>query len=116
MSVKLNKSGYEHAQDLIKAGHAVRDERGDWSEHQPSAEQENRFIAEHGYGEFGRWHLGVDDDKPEDTKGRYEFPYGDLKDVDRSAVVAAESRAAQYGHEDIKMAAAHLHGMLEVDP
>lgn len=113
MSAKPSKAGYEHAQDLIKAGHRVRDEREDWSKHKPSADEENRFIAEHGYREFARWHLGVDDEHPEDTKGRYKFPYGDLHDVHRCAVLAAESRAAQYDHEDIKMAAAHLHGMLE---
>jgi hypothetical protein len=30
----------------------VRDERDDWSEHQPSAAQQNAFIEEHGFGEL----------------------------------------------------------------
>lgn len=34
-------------------------------------------------------------------------------DVHRCAVISAESRAAQYKHDDIEKAAAHLHGMLE---
>jgi hypothetical protein len=113
MAVKLSSSGYEHAQQLIKAGHRVLDDRGDWTDNQPSAAQENEFISEHGFGEYARWHLGVDDDKSADTKGRYEFPYGDLKDVRRSAVLAAQSRAGEYGHRDIELAAAHLLGMLE---
>ncbi|MGO9487517.1 MAG: hypothetical protein ACLQBB_00635 [Solirubrobacteraceae bacterium] len=113
MSVKLSKSAYEHAQQLILAGDAVRDDRDEWSKHQPSAEAENKFIEEHGYDQYALWHLGVDDEKPEKTKERYEFPYGDLHVVRRSAVLAAESRAGQYHHQDIELAAAHLHGMLE---
>jgi hypothetical protein len=27
----------------------------DWSEHRPSAQQENEFIEKHGYREYGRW-------------------------------------------------------------
>lgn len=113
MAVKLNKPAYEHAQQLITDGHRVLDNRGDWSEHQPSVAEENEFIGDHGFSDYARWHLGVDDEKKEDTKERYEFPYGDLSDVRRSAVLAAESRAGQYDHRDIELAAAHLLGMLE---
>jgi hypothetical protein len=113
VAVRLNRRGYEHAENLVKEGRAVLDERDDWSEHQPSAEDENKFIEEHGWSEYGRWHLGIDNEKPEDTKGHYEFPYGDFEDVHRCAVLSAESRAGQYDHNDIEMAAAHLHGMLE---
>ena len=49
----------------------------------------------------------------EDTKGRYEFPYGDFEKVHRCGVLTAESRAGQYKHLDIENAAAHLHGMIE---
>ncbi len=113
MAVKLNRPAYEHAQQLIKAGHRVLDDRGDWSEQQPSAAEENDFIREHGFSDYAHWHLGVNDEKHEDTKERYEFPYGDFTDVHRSGVLAAESRAGQYGHRDIELAAAHLLGMLE---
>ncbi|MEA2256149.1 MAG: hypothetical protein QOG35_2194 [Solirubrobacteraceae bacterium] len=113
MAVKLSESAYDHARELIQDGRAVADDRDAWSEHQPSAAEENAFIEEHGFGAYARWHLGVDDEKPRDTKGRYSFPYGDFRDVHRCAVLSAESRAAQYKHEDIRTAAAHLHGMLE---
>jgi hypothetical protein len=112
-TVKLNKGGYEYAQELIRAGHRVLDERDDWSEHQPSAAEENQFIAEHGWGAYGKWHLGVDEGANRETKAHYKFPYGDFKDVHRCAVLAAESRAGQRKHTDIELAAAHLHGMLE---
>lgn len=114
--VKLNGSGYEFAQDLIEHGKFVYDERDDWSEHQPSAEDENEFIRAHGLSEFGKWHLGIDDEHPANTKGRYKFPYGDFERVHRCGVLTAESRAGQYKHFDIERAAAHLHGMIEAAP
>ncbi|MDX6598958.1 MAG: hypothetical protein QOE87_2845 [Gaiellales bacterium] len=114
MSVELNRSGYEHAQRLVQEGHVVIDERDDWSEHQPTAADENEFIREHGIGAYAKWHLGVDPSHGEGTKGRYKFPYGDFQDVHRCAVLAAESRAGQRKYADIESAAAHLHGMLEM--
>jgi hypothetical protein len=110
---KLNETAYEHAQRLIDEGRAEADDRDDWSEHQPSTEEENRFIEEHGLREYGRWHLGIDDRHGEETKARYRFPYGDFERVHRCALLAAESRAGQYKYTDIELAVAHLHGMLE---
>jgi hypothetical protein len=101
------------ANKLVAEGKVVLDERDGWSEHQPSAAAENAFIEAHGYGEYGRWHLGIDDERPRDTKERYKFPYGDFKDVHRCGVLAAESRAGQRKYTDIETAAAHLHGGLD---
>jgi hypothetical protein len=113
MTVKLNRKAFEHAKGLIANGQFVYDERDDWSEHQPTAQQENEFIERYGLDEYAKWYLGINDEKDKDTKGRYEFPYGDFQYVYRSAVLTIESRAAQYKHMDIKDAAAHLHGMIE---
>ncbi|MCW2504625.1 MAG: hypothetical protein JWO79_2909 [Actinomycetia bacterium] len=113
MSVTLNERAYEHARRLAGEGKAVLDERDDWSEHRPSAQQENDFLAEHGYDEYGRWYLGIDDEHPADTKGHYKFPYGDFERVHRCGVLSAESRAAQNDYTDIEVAAAHLHGLLD---
>jgi hypothetical protein len=113
MAVQLNRPGYEQAGSLAREGHVVIDGRDDWSEHQPSAAEENEFIREHGIGAYAKWHLGVDESHGEDTKERYKFPYGDFQDVHRCAVLAAESRAGQRKYVDIELAAAHLHGMLE---
>jgi hypothetical protein len=113
MAVRLHNPGYEHAQKLIAEGKVVLDDRDAWSEHQPSARDENAFIEQHGWGEYGRWHLGIDDEQATNTKGRYKFPYGDFNDVHRCAILSAESRAAQRKYEDVKTAVAHLHGMLE---
>ncbi len=111
--MKRNDSAFEQAKKLITEGKAVIDQRDDWSEHQPTPEQENRFIAEQGMAEYARWHLGIDDEKPADSKGRYKFPYGDFVRVHRCAVLSAESRAGQYKYTDIELACAHLHGMLD---
>jgi hypothetical protein len=113
MVVTLNRRAYEHAKELISEGGFVFDERDAWSEHRPSAEEENEFIRLHGSAEYGKWYFGINDEKPEQTKGHYEFPYGDFKRVHRCGLLAAESRAGQYQHHDIENATAHLHGMLE---
>ncbi|MGZ3508968.1 MAG: hypothetical protein ACXWNJ_11245 [Vulcanimicrobiaceae bacterium] len=113
MAVKLNKKGLQHGEKLVEEGAFVFDERDAWSEHQPTSTEENEFIKEHGIEAYGEWHLGVNDEKPEDTKGYYEFPYGDLRDVHRCAVISAESRAGQYKHFDIEKAAARLHTLID---
>jgi hypothetical protein len=113
MAVKLNRRAFDYAKELIREGKVVADDRDAWSEHQPSAEQENEFIRRHGFGEYAKWHLGIDDDEGEQTKGRYKFPYGDFERVHRCAVLSAESRAGQYKYQDIENAAAHLHGMID---
>jgi hypothetical protein len=114
MAVKLNEPAFAHAKELIREGRVVLDERDAWSEHQPSAQEENEFIRAHGYEEYARWHLAIDDEKNERTKGRYKFPYGDFEDVHRCALLAAESRAGQYKYYDVELAVAHLHGMIEM--
>jgi hypothetical protein len=113
MTVTLNRRAYAHARRLIRAGRAVLDDRDAWSAHQPSPQDENSVIAEHGFAEYERWHLGIDETQRPETKSRYKFPFGDFRDVHRCAVLSAESRAGQYKYLDIEIAAAHLHGMLD---
>jgi hypothetical protein len=113
MSVKLNERAFEQAKRLITEGRFVYDDRDAWSEHQPSAADENRFIEDHGYDEYARWYLGVDDGANEHTKARHKFPYGDFEKTHRCGLLAAESRAGQRRYFDIELAVAHLHGMLD---
>jgi len=101
------------ARELIAAARCVIDDRDAWSEHQPSARQENAFIERQGTAQYARWHLGLDDEQDESRKGRYKFPYGDFENVHRCGLLAAESRAGQRKYRDIELAVAHLHGMLE---
>jgi hypothetical protein len=53
--------------------------------------EENKYIEEHGFEEYGNWYLGVDTDEKEDTKGRYKFPHSDFVKVHRCGVIAAET-------------------------
>ena len=112
MAVSLNLKGYAHATQLVGEKRIILDERGEWDVHQPTAEEQDRFIDEHGYDEYGRWFLGIDDEHGEETKSHYKFPYGDFDKLHKCAVLSAEVRAAQYNYDDIEAAAAHLHGML----
>lgn len=113
MTVKLNQTSYDHARQLIEHRKMVLDDRDAWSEHQPSAADENRFLAAHGFAAYQRWYLGIDDEHPADSKSRYKFPYGDFEKIHRCGLLTAEARAGQYKHLDIELAAAHLHGMLD---
>jgi len=108
MTVKLNRTAFEHARELIRRGRTVKDERDDWSEHIPSTDDENAWVDQHGWEQYALWHLGVDDDEPEGTKKRYSFPFGDYARVHRCAVVSLESRAGQHDHPDIGNAAHRL--------
>jgi hypothetical protein len=113
MAIKLNRQAVAHARSLVRQGRTVKDERDAWSEHQPSAAQENAFIEAHGFAEYAKWHLGVDDRARPGTKAHYKFPYGDFKKVHRCAVLSAESRAGQYKYLDVEKAAASLHGLID---
>lgn len=113
MPIKLNQRAFDHAKELIRDGHAVLDGRDAWSEHQPSAREENAFIRRHGIDEYAKWHLGIDENEDEGAKGRYKFPYGDFRNIHRCALLSAEARAGQYKHQAVQIAAAHLHGMME---
>jgi hypothetical protein len=73
MAVVLNKQAYQHAQRLIDAGRVVLDDRDAWSEHQPSTQQENKFIEEHGLKEYRKWYLGVDEEEDEANKDAISF-------------------------------------------
>ena len=74
MTVRLNRTAFEHAKALIAAGRFVFDERDDWSEHRPTADDENEFIDQHGYSEYGKWYLGLNEEKGEHPEGRYRSP------------------------------------------
>jgi hypothetical protein len=110
----LNKNAFAFAAQLIKEKHFIADGKGAWSEHRPSANEENEFIRLHGFGEYAKWHLGIDDRYPENTKSRYRFPYGDFKNVHRCGLLAAKARARQYGYTEIENAAAELEQALSM--
>jgi hypothetical protein len=111
--LKLNEDAFAFAVQLIKQGYFIADGKGAWSEHRPSIDEENEFIRAHGFSEYAKWHLGIDDRYRENTKRRYKFPYGDFKNVHRCGVLAVQARAGEYRYSEIENAAARLRAMIE---
>ncbi|WP_447944087.1 hypothetical protein [Microbacterium aurum] len=111
MAIELNKPALEHARALVRDGKVVRDERDAWSEAAPTPDEENAFIEDKGWTQYAHWHLGIDKSENRETKGAYSFPFGDFRRVHRSGVISGESRAGQYGHDEIRDA---LHALLEL--
>ena len=110
----VNEEAFAFAMQLIQERHLVADGKGAWRGHRPSANEENEFIRLHGFGEYAKWHLGIDDHYPENTKQRYKFPYGDFKNVHRCGLLAAKARARQYGYTEIENAAAKMEHALSM--
>ncbi len=112
--IKLNQNAFTFAAELIRQGHFIADHKGAWSGHRPSADEENDVIRLYGLDGYAKWHLGIDDRFPENTKRRYKFPYGDFKNVHRCGLLAVQTRARQYGYADIGKAAAELERAMKV--
>lgn len=102
-SYRVNGEAVKHAKKLIDDG--AFDDETPWSQAAPSAQEANEEIDHVSYDEFGRWHLAIDTDAGEGTKGRYRFPYGDFAKVNRAALIHAKQRASQNGHDAIEKAA-----------
>jgi len=113
MAIELNQPALRQARALVREGKVVRDERDDWSEAAPSADDENTFIDREGWTEFSHWHLGIDKSENGHTKQAYSFPYGDFRKVHRSGVISAESRAGQYDHTEIRDALRDLLALID---
>ena len=88
---RVNKDAVAQARKLIDAG--KYDDDTEWSDAAPSADDENAEIEKHGYEAFGAWHLAIDPDASEETKGRYTFPYGDFSKVNRAGAHRTPSSA-----------------------
>ncbi len=115
-SIELNEIAFTFAMELIKQGDVIADGKGAWTEHRPSAAQENEFIRVYGFAEYAKWHLGIDRRFSETSKRRYKFPYGDFKNVHRCGLLAVKARARQYGYMNIKDAAAELVHAVKTTP
>jgi hypothetical protein len=101
-SYRVNDDAVKHARKLIDDGEVDVDT--EWSDAAPSADDGNAEIEEHGYEGYSAWHLAIDTDASEETKGRYRFPYGDFRKVNRAALIHGKQRAAQNDHDDVEKA------------
>ena len=107
MSRELYPQGFDQAKRLVEEGR-ISDDPGDWHELNPGTEAQDAFIEEHGVQAWGLWHLAYRPEDDPDTKEAYGFPYGNYQTVAREGVLAAESRARQFGYREIAEAALEL--------
>ena len=107
----VNERGVARARQLIDARQYVLD--SDWGDVQPSADDENAFLASHSWDEYAEWHLGLTEGATDETKARYGFVYGDFRRVHRTALIACQYRAAEWRHKDVELAAHDLLQLLD---
>lgn len=112
MAVQLNKKAVEKAEKVIKAGE-IETHNSNWEAEKPTADEVNHFINTHFLEEYGLWFLGCDDSKPKNVKEHYVYPHGDLKEVQRAALVDTIKKAEKAGHNDIVGVAKRLLGMVD---
>jgi hypothetical protein len=111
MVYRLNRMAYEFAQKLIKNHLIVIDRDTDWIDHKPSRTRRKAFFEEYGPVEFGKWHLGEDEEIVERSFKRFAFLFGDFAKIHRCALIAAEPEARKL--DDIREALARLQAQLE---
>jgi hypothetical protein len=103
---RVNRAGVAKAKALIDAHHYVR--RSRWNEVQPSAVQQNAFLENHTWKEYGAWHLALTEGAKDETKARYAFVFGDFRRIHRMGIIACHYRAAEWGHKEVELAAHRL--------
>jgi hypothetical protein len=102
----LNEAAVAHARGLIDAHQYVLD--SSWGDVQPSADDENAYLASHSWEDYAKWHLGLTDGAADETKARHAFVYGDFRRVHRTGLIACQYRAAEWRHKAIELAAHEL--------
>jgi hypothetical protein len=107
-SYSVNKRAVARARSRIDAHQYVLDSV--WGDVQPSADDENDFLASHSWDEYAEWYLGLTEGATDDTKARYGFVYGDFRRVHRSGLIACQYRAAEWRHKEVELAA---HALLQ---
>lgn len=105
-SYSLNKAAVKHARELIDAKQYVLD--SDWGDAQPKADDENAFLENHSWDEYGAWHLGLTEGANDETKARHAFGYGDFRRIHRTGLIACVYRASEWRHKDVELAAHEL--------
>ena len=105
-SYSVNDRAVKHARELIDARQYVLE--SDWGDSQPTADDENEFLATHTWDEYAAWHLGLTEGATDHTKARYAFVYGDLRRLHRMGLIACMYRAAEWRHKEIELAAHEL--------
>ena len=102
----VNDGAVARAEQRIRGRQYVLD--SDWGEVQPSAADENAYLENHSWEEYGEWHLGLTAGATDETKARHAFVLGDFRRIHRSAIIACHYRAAEWRHKEVELAAHDL--------
>lgn len=102
----VNKRAVARATHLIDAHQYVLD--SDWGVAQPDTDAQNAYIEAHGWRNYGEWHVALNKDANDETKGRYAFVFGDFRRVHRAALIACVYRASEWRHKGVEIAAHNL--------
>lgn len=112
MAITLNKAAVERAKYLIQAGEVTSFD-ADWNEEKPTPSELDVYLDNHDIEEYGLWFLGENDTFDCEVKEYYEYPYGDLNEVQRSALVHSLAQAQKNGLHDIAKAAQELLDLID---
>lgn len=107
MAITLNQAAVERAQYLINSGEFTSFD-SDWNEEKPTRDEVIEYIDNHDMKEYGLWFLGKNDAYDRDVKEHYEYPCGDLREVQRCALVHTIELAEERGDLAIVSAAEEL--------
>src|SRR5271157_6405726 len=112
MTNTLNGPGRSHANSLVSAGKI--DRNSSWSF---SAADGNKLLGDGGddWSAYSAAHLGVDKSEPDETKGRWSYPFEKNEKIYRSAVIAIKQRASAQDATDIMNAASALLEKIDKD-
>jgi hypothetical protein len=110
-SYSVNDVAVAHARKLINGRQYVLD--SDWGEAQPRAADENKYLENHTWEQYGEWFLGLTEGANEETKARYAFVFGDFRRIHRTGLIACVYRAAEWRHKDVERAAYDLLQLLD---
>ncbi|MDQ3717028.1 MAG: hypothetical protein M3381_13620 [Actinomycetota bacterium] len=105
-SYSVNQDAVARARRLIDGRQYVL--ASTWGEVQPTADDENAFLATHSWEEYAAWHLGLTEGANDETKARYAFGYGDFRRVHRMGLIACLYRAAEWRHKEVELTAHDL--------
>jgi len=106
-------ASYSVNQDAVARARRLIDGRqyvliSTWGEVQPTADDENDFLATRSWEEYAAWHLGLTEGANDETKARHAFGYGDFRRVHRMGLIACLYRAAEWRHKEVELAAHDL--------
>lgn len=112
MAITLNREALERAKYLINAGEVTAFD-ADWNEEKPTPDEVDEFIDNHDMKEYGNWFLGKNDKYDRQVQEHYEYPYGDLREVQRCAVVHSLAQAEKRGDREVAQAAKELLALID---